>query len=110
MLKLRFGKYELERIDQYNVGVFRVCPDGAKERRGGVRNRTAEDGATLVHLGKYYGSYGAAARGLWEILLAERIEDPGIATVADAIEAAKAEMLAVTERLEAAARKLEAAS
>ena len=69
----------------------------------------SDDGRVLKHLGKYYGSYGAAARGLFDILLAERIEDPAVATVADAIEAAKAEMLAVTERLEAAAGKLEAA-
>ena len=105
MLKLRFSGYELERIDQYNIGIFKVADGPVKEKRGGVRNRKSDDGKTLVHLGKYYGSYGAAARALHEMLLSQHIEDPELASVADAIEAAREDFRAASERIDAIGRE-----
>lgn len=108
MRKLRFGEYEIHRIDRLNVGIFRVVPAGAKGKSGNIIRRTSDDGTALEHIGKYYGGYGAAARGLWDILLAERIEDPAVETVADAIEAAKADFAPLAEAADAIGRAGEA--
>lgn len=96
MKKLRFGDYEIHRFDRMNIGLFKVVPDGEDAKRGRAEFRESDDGRRLRFLGKYYGSYGAAARALHGILLSERIEDPAIATVADAIERASDDFRAVS--------------
>lgn len=105
MKKMRFGDYELERIDQYNIGIFRVEDGPVKKKRGGVRNRVSEDGKTLVHLGKYYGSYGHAARALHDMLLEQGIDDPAVASAADAIEAAREAFRPVSDEIDRMARE-----
>ena len=109
MEKLRFGKYEIHRIDRLNVGIFRVLGDGDEERKGRIIKRVSDDGRRLEHTGTYYGGYGAAARALHGILLAERIEDPRVLSVAEAIERAREEFRPLSEEIERTARAEEAA-
>lgn len=108
MEKLRFGKYEIHRIDRLNVGVFRVLGDGDEERKGRIIKRVSDDGRRLEHTGTYYGSYGAAARALWELLLSAHIEDPEVASVADAIERAREDFRPVSEEIDRIGREGEA--
>lgn len=110
MKALRFaGRYEVERIDRYNVGVFEVCDGPVPERLGGVRNRKSDDGKTLRHLGSYYGSYGAAVRAVAAALFAEGIESGEARSCAEAIERAAEGLSEVADRIGEAARRLEAA-
>ena len=106
MKKLRFGNYEIHRFDSLNIGIFEVLPEGTVARtKGKTVDKVSDDGRVLKHLGKYYGSYGAAARALHEMLLAQHIEDPQLASVADAIEAAREDFRAVSERIDAIGRE-----
>ena len=100
MKKLRFGGYELHRIDRYNIGIFEVMPDGTEPRKGKVLDRMSDDGRVLRHIGKYYGSYGHAARALHDMLLERGIDDPGTASVADAIEAASEAFRPVSDEID----------
>lgn len=109
MKKLRFGGYEVHRIDKFNIGIFRVVESDEKKSKGNIIKRTSDDGAALEHLGKYYGSYAAAARALHKILIAQRIEDPEVASVADALDLAREEFRPVSEAIGAAAEMAEAA-
>ena len=101
MKKLRFGNYEIHRFDELNIGLFEVLPDGKDAKRGKARFRISDDGKRLQFLGKYYGSYGAAARALHQMLLAEHIEDAGCATVAEAIERAVEDFRPISDAVEA---------
>lgn len=101
MRKLRFGKYEIHRFDGLNIGIFEVLPEGTVARTKGKNvDKVSDDGRVLKHLGKYYGSYGAAARALWELLLSAHIEDPEVASVADAIERAREDFRPVSEEID----------
>ena len=87
MKKMRFGGYE-------------VMPDGTKPRKGKVLDRTSDDGRALRHCGKYYGSYGHAARALHDMLLEQGIDNPAVASVADAIEAAREAFRPVSDEID----------
>lgn len=110
MQKLQFGKHEIHRFDSLNIGLFEVMPEGTVARtKGKTVDKVSDDGRVLKHLGKYYGSYAAAARALHKMLAARHIEDPDVASVADALERAREEFRPVSEAIGAAAGKLEAA-
>ena len=100
MRKLRFGGYEIHRIDRFNIGVFRAVPEGGDAPKGNVIRRISDDGTPLYHIGKYYGSYEEAARALHSMLLAEGIEDAACASVADAIERAQDAFRSVADAVE----------
>lgn len=107
MKKLRFGKYEAHRFDKLNIGLFEVVPDGADVKRGKAEFRISDDGKRLQFTGRYYGTYGAAVRSLYERLLEEGVEDPDARSVADAIDAAHAAVREMAERIGAAAEAAE---
>lgn len=100
MKKMRFGGYELHRIDKYNIGIFEVMPDGKEPRKGKVLDRTSDDGRVLRHCGKYYGSYGHAARALHDMLLEQGIDDPQVVSVAGAVEAAREAFRPVSDEID----------
>ena len=109
MRKLRFGDYEIHRFDKLNIGIFEVIPEDSEVKRGRAEFRISDDGKRLQFLGKYYGSYAAAARALHKMLAARHIEDPDVASVADALERAREEFRPVSEAIGAAAEKREVA-
>ena len=109
MKKLRFGNYEIHRFDKLNIGIFEVLPVDSEVKRGRAEFRISDDGKRLQFLGKYYGSYAAAARALHKMLAAQHIEDPGVASVADALERARDEFRPVSEAIGAWAEDMEAA-
>ena len=110
MKKLRFGGYELHRIDKYNVGIFRLPVDGEEPPKGNIVKRRSDDGTELYHIGKYYGSYGHAARALHDMLLEQGMDDPAVASAADAIEAAREAFRPVSAAIDGIGREGDALS
>lgn len=98
---IRIGRYEIQRYDALNWGVFRVLDEGEKRWS---KDRTAEDGAPLRHTGTYHGSLASALRKAHKLALADGADGSEFASLADLVEESERRVSELAERIGAVAR------
>lgn len=100
---IRFGAYEVKRIDNMNWGVFRVYANESNAPKRKAIKRVADDGSVLVHTGSYHSSLAAALRKAHALTVADGTEGSEFASLAALVESSERRVSELAERIGAMA-------